>query len=209
MTRAALGVALLLALAGCMQDRGDGTEAEPTIGASAMLEGRTTGDLPERFGIGRAATEEEIVAVDIDIMPDGRGLPPGSGGVQEGESLYAEQCAICHGEQLEGTPLAARLVPDPEHTGFPDGEDAPGFRTIGNYWPYATTLFDYVRRAMPFDRPGSLTDEEVYALTAYLLWRNGIVEESTVLDATTLPAVAMPARDRFVVDDRLDSDRVR
>lgn len=208
MTRAAWALALLVGLTACAQGGEEAGAAAP-IGASGMLEGRTAGDLPERFGIGRAATEDEIAAVDIDIMPDGRGLPPGSGNVQEGARLYAEQCAICHGAELEGTPLAARLVPDPEHPGFPDGEDPPSFRTIGNFWPYATTLFDYVRRAMPFDRPGSLTDEEVYALTAYLLWRNGIIEEGTVMDATTLPAVVMPARDRFVVDDRLESDRVR
>jgi S-disulfanyl-L-cysteine oxidoreductase SoxD len=164
--------------------------------------------LPERFGVGREATAGEVAAIDIDIMPDGEGLPPGRGSVQEGAVLYAAQCVACHGADLRGTPIGDPLVPDPARPGFPDGE-APGSRSIGSYWPYATTVFDYIRRSMPYDRPGSLSDDQVYALTAYLLWMNGIVEESAVMDAGTLAAVVMPARDRFVVDDRPGSDRVR
>ena len=164
--------------------------------------------LPPRLEIWRPATAAEIAAIDIDVMPDGRGLPEGSGTVAAGAAVYQQRCAACHGADLQGGPFD-RLAPPADFTGFPDGEVPSNTKAIGNYWPYATTLFDYVRRAMPFDRPGSLTNDEVYAVTAWLLWKNGIVEEATVLDARTLPQVVMPARDRFVPDDRLESDRVR
>lgn len=198
-------------LAGCgAPDAGDPSAADADVADSAWsLDDRTAGPLPESFGLGRPATDSEIAAVDIDVMPDGHGLPEGSGSATEGATIYAAQCAICHGENLEGTPLAAALMSAPGDTLFPDGEVTPVPKTIGNYWPYATTLFDYIRRAMPFDRPGSMSDEEVYAVTAYLLARNGLVAEDTTLDAASLAAVRMPARDRFVTDDRLDSDRVR
>lgn len=204
-------IVFLAAAAGLLAScNGESEVARMEPGGSDDLTGaRAEGGLPASFGLGRAATPAEIAAVDIDVMPDGRGLPAGSGTVAEGSRIYAEQCALCHGVELEGTPAAGRLIPPVEHPDFPDGEDPPAYRTIGNYWPYATTLFDYVRRAMPFDRPGSLSDEEVYAVTAYLLHRNGIVSEGAVLDATSLATVVMPARDRFVPDDRLESDRVR
>src|SRR5690606_26857041 len=135
-------------------------------------------------------------------MPDGRGLPPGRGTPVQGAEVYTARCAICHGAQGEGTPLGMALVGRNPGDSFrfesPDGADRP--KTIGNYWPYATTLFDYIRRAMPFDRPGSLSDEEVYAVSAYLLYRNEIIDREAVLDAGTLPRVRMPARDRFVPD---------
>lgn len=212
-SRARAPIAMLLLLAGCGSPEGaaPATEGEAGVSASSIygLDDRAGESLPASFGLGRPATDREIAAVDIDVMPDGHGLPAGSGTVADGAAIYAGQCAICHGENLEGTPLAARLVPAPGDTVFPDGEVPSSARAIGNYWPYATTLFDYIRRAMPFDRPGSLTDQEVYAVTAYLLARNGILAENATLDAATLAAVRMPARDRFVPDDRLESDRVR
>lgn len=168
--------------------------------------------VPGRFGVGRTATDAEIAAIDIDIMPDGTGLPPGGGTPAEGAAVYTGKCAACHGASGEGVPrLGNRLVPEGDKHAFVDGSNPDAFssRQIGNYWPYATTLFDYVRRAMPFDRPGSLTDEEVYGVVAWLLWRNELIAEDAVMDATTLPLVAMPARDRFVRDDRETSDRVR
>ena len=156
--------------------------------------------MPERFGFGRPANAAEIAALDIDVMPDGRGLPPGSGSVEDGERIYAARCIACHGPTGTEGPwdvLVGEPVPD-----FNYGDDASllRLRAIGNYWPYATTVFDYVRRAMPHDRPGSLTDNEVYAVSAWLLWRNGIIERAAVLDAATLAAIRMPARDRFVPD---------
>ena len=145
---------------------------------------------PASYGIGRAATPEEIKAIDIDVMPDGRGLPPGRGTVAEGAQIYAAKCAACHGAKGQGG-SADRLV-----------GNEPNQRTVGNYWPYATTLYDYTFRSMPFMQPGTLTPDETYALVAFILNMNGIVPDDTVMDATTLPAVKMPARDKFVPDNR-------
>jgi cytochrome c len=132
---------------------------------------------------------------DVDVKPDGEGLPPGSGTVAEGEQVYMLYCASCHGPTgTEG--------PNDRLVGREPWEDAPTTRTLGNYWPYATTIFDYVGRAMPQLTPGILTADQKYAVIAYLLHRNEIVPADAVMNATTLAAVEMPARDRFVVDDR-------
>jgi cytochrome c len=165
--------------------------------------------LPARFGVGRTATEGDISVLDIDIMPDGTGLPQGRGTAADGSTIYTSSCSACHGVDLEGTLFGGRLVPPPDALGFPDGDVPISTKAIGNYWPYATTVFDYVRRAMPLDRPGSLSDDDVYAITAYLLWKNGLIDETAVMSAETLPVIQMPAWDRFIVDDRLGSDRVR
>ena len=165
---------------------------------ASAKQGAPRSGLPARFGLGRAATAAEIKAWDIDVMPDGDGLPPGSGTPAGGAKIYARRCAACHGPRGTEGPFD-RLV----------GRDrAPG-RTIGNYWPYATTLYDYIHRAMPLGAPGSLTPDEVYGLVAYLLWRNEIIEETAVIDGRTLPGVVMPARDRFVVDDRRGGPEIR
>jgi cytochrome c len=134
-------------------------------------------------------------------MPDGRGLPQGRGSVAEGAAVYAAKCASCHGANGEGG-SADRLVGRNEGDSFAHATDPKLVRTVGSYWPYATTLFDYTARAMPFQRPGTLTPNETYGLVAYLLFQNGIVKEDAVMDQTTLPKVAMPARDKFIVDDR-------
>ena len=215
--RTAAVLATVVLSAGVLACGGDGSDrrareagaASPPDGRFALDERPASEPLPDRFGVGRAATDAEIDSLDIDIMPDGTGLPPGSGSASEGAVVYRNQCASCHGMEMEGTPAGGRLVPDPEYPGFPDGTVPISARTVGNYWPYATTLFDYVRRAMPFDRPGSMSDDEVYAVTAYILAENGIVAEDAVMTAETLPEVEMPARGRFVRDDRLESDRVR
>jgi cytochrome c len=156
---------------------------------------------PATFGIGRPAAPAEIAALDIDIGPDGAGLPPGRGTAAEGAPVYALRCAACHGKTGTEGPndlLVGRL---PDDT-FPFARDPQAPRTIGSYWPYATTVFDYIRRAMPLDAPGSLKDDEVYGLVAYLLVRNDLVPADTVIDATSLPKVKMPARDHFVPDER-------
>jgi cytochrome c len=139
------------------------------------------------FGFGRAATPPEIAGWNIDIAPDGTGLPPGKGSVAEGEALFARLGAPCHGDKGQGTAAAPRLV-----GGVGTLNTAKPVKTIGSYWPYATTLFDFIYRAMPANAPQSLKPDEVYALTAYLLYLNGIVPQDTVLDAQSLPKIVMP-----------------
>ena len=156
---------------------------------------------PERFGIGRAASPAEIVAWDIDIMPDGTGLPPGRGTSSEGATVFAARCAGCHGKTGKEGPNDILVGREPR-VGFPFSQDPKLPHTIGNYWPYATTVFDYIRRAMPPDAPGSLKDSEVYSLTAFLLHQNELIAADAVIDAATLPKVRMPARDYFVPDTR-------
>ncbi len=142
-----------------------------------------------RFG--RHASAAEIAALDIDIAPDGAGLPPGSGTPAEGAAVFAVRCASCHGAAGEGGPA------DPLVGGVGSLTSAKPLLTVGSFWPYATTLFDYLRRAMPYDSPGSLSADEVYALSAHLLERNGVIPAETRLDAVNLPAVRMPNRDGF------------
>ena len=163
---------------------------------------------PSPFGFGRAATADEIQAWHIDVHPDGAGLPPGRGTVAQGATVYAAKCAMCHGEKGQDGPLD-RLVGREPRTGFPFGRDPSLDLTIGNYWPYATTLYDYTNRAMPWTLPGSLEPDEVYGLVAYLLFLNEIVPADAVMDATTLPRVVMPARDRFVRDNRRGGRELR
>jgi cytochrome c len=150
------------------------------------------------YHLGRAATAAEIAAWDIDISPDGAGLPPGHGSVSDGKSIYAAQCAACHGDHGQGKPMDALVG------GFGTIFGFKSVRTVGSYWPYATTLFDYVRRAMPFTAPQSLTNDEVYAVSAYILNMNGIVPDTAVMDAASLPKVMMPNRDKFVHDATID-----
>ena len=163
---------------------------------------------PQRFDIGRAATLDEIRALDIDVMPDGTGLPDGRGTVAEGAATYAAKCASCHGKGGEGKPFD-RLVGREAGDGFAFAKNAGLVRTVGNYWPYATTLFDYTSRTMPFAQPGTLSANEVYGLVAYLLSLNQIVPADAVMDRSTLPKVRMPARDRFVIDNRTGGKQVK
>jgi cytochrome c len=200
-------VILCVAVASCAQAAPDEQQFDPAMGRGAPP--FSPGEWPASFGIGRLATEDEIRVWDIDIMPDGRGLPPGSGTVPQGEIVYRTKCAACHGATGTEGPQDRLIGREPE--GFPFGTSAElnRLRTIGNYWPYATTVFDYVRRAMPQNAPGSLTADEVYAVTAYLLHKNGVIPADAIMDARTLPAVVMPARDRFVVDDRRGGPEIR
>ena len=150
------------------------------------------------FSVGRPATPEEIRELGSAIAPDGTGLPPGSGTVAAGRELFAAQCARCHGPGGEGD-VGPRLV-----GGRGTLRTPRPLKTVGSFWPYATTLWDYVNRAMPFDQPGRLTPPEVYAAVAYVLNLNGIVGSDAVMDATSLPKVRMPNRDGFVADPRPD-----
>ena len=154
--------------------------------------------LGARYNLGTPITEELLAQYDLRpvVLPDGRGLPPGEGKVEEGERIYAEKCASCHGARGEGYPFN-RLVAEP----FPVTPDTePVEYAIGNYWQYATTLYDYIRRAMPFGAPGTLTDEEVYHLVAFLLYMNGITDADTPINQKTLPQIRMPARELLQLD---------
>ena len=153
------------------------------------------------YGVGRPPTAEEVKAWDLTIPPDGQGLASGSGTAALGRSIYAERCASCHGEKGE----------DPKYSRLAGGHGtlatAQPINTIGSFWQYATTLWSYIRRAQPFDDPGSLMPDQVYAVTAYLLHLNGIIGEQDIMDAKTLPLVKMPNRDGFVLDARPDVGR--
>jgi cytochrome c len=148
------------------------------------------------FGLGRAPTADELKRLDTDVMPDGRGLPAGSGTAAEGRAIYMQKCASCHGASGKEGPN------DVLAGGQGSLATARPMKTVGSFWPFATTLWDYVNRAMPYDRPGTLTASEVYAVTAYVLHLNGIVGERDAMTAATLPKVQMPNRNGFVPDAR-------
>jgi mono/diheme cytochrome c family protein len=150
------------------------------------------------FGLGSPATDAEIRAWDIDVSPSGAGLPAGRGTAKEGAMVYAAKCASCHGATgIEGP--APRLV-----GGIGSLATGDPIKTVGSYWPYATSVFDYVRRAMPFTAPQSLTPDETYAVVAWMLFQNGLIEEEAVMNEATLPKVEMPNRHGFVPDPRPD-----
>jgi mono/diheme cytochrome c family protein len=150
------------------------------------------------YGVGRAATEEDIRPWNIDVSATGEGLPPGSGTAKRGAQIYAAKCAVCHGATgTEG--------PKDKLVGGKNTLTTPKpVKTVGSYWSYAPTLYDYINRAMPFNAPGSLTPEEIYSVVAWLLFKNEIVPEDAVIDAQTLPKVKMPNRDGFIPDPRPD-----
>ena len=142
--------------------------------------------------LGEPVSAAEVGDTDYVVLPNGKGLPDGSGTAEEGAGVYAVHCLACHGNRGQGGPN------DVLAGGHGSIKSASPVKTLGSYWPYATTIFDYVRRAMPYQAPGSLSADEVYGLTAYLLYINGIVGESERLDAASLPEVRMPNRDNFV-----------
>lgn len=142
--------------------------------------------------LGESVSSEEIAKWDISVFPDGEGLPKGEGSVTQGEKVYQKKCIACHGENGLGATAdqlaGAQMSLDSE---YPE-------QTIGSYWPYATTVFDVVRRSMPMTAPGSLSNDEVYAVTAYLLYLNNLIDKNDVMNATTLPKVKMPNEDGFI-----------
>jgi len=170
-----------------------GEGASACLFALAMLAFWGTAARAQGPGLGTPVSEAEIAAWDISVMPDGSGLPPGSGTAAQGAPIFAAKCAVCHGASGKGGPSAALVGGAPLTSGIDTT------KTIANFWPYATTLFDFTRRAMPWTQPRTLTSDEVYALTAYMLALNGIIDDRDVMDAETLPGVRMPNRDGFVV----------
>lgn len=141
--------------------------------------------------LGIPASESEIKDADITIMPDGENLPPGSGSAKFGQEVFNQQCVSCHGVDGVGG------INDVLVGGLGSLTSATPVQTVGSYWPYATTIFDYVRRAMPYNAPGSLSNDEVYAVAAFLLYKNGVIKEDERMDATSMPRVRMPNRDNF------------
>lgn len=189
--RAAFSFAVAGASAACAGDGpgGEGAAAPPP-------------DMPGLFGFGRPASGERVAMWDVDVKPNGEGLPPGAGSVEEGRRVYETHCAACHGPSgTEG--------PNDRLVSRGAWDQWPADRSVGSYWPYATTLFDYTRKAMPQNAPGSLSDDQVYAVVAYVLSLNGLVESGAVMDSAALASVRMPARDRFVPDDRTGGARIR
>jgi len=146
---------------------------------------------------GRLVDQKEVAAADITVFPDGSGLPSGRATAREGREIFNQRCAACHGERGQGSDDFHALA-----GGVGTLSSGQPQLTVGSYWPYATTLWDYTRRAMPYTQPGSLTATEVYAVTAYVLYLNGILAEDAVVDQTTLPAIRMPNRNGFIRDPR-------
>ena len=186
------------------------------LGVITACQADSRHDLPlgahGRFGIGTPATAQQIAVADVDVSPSGAGLPAGSGTPQQGAVIYSTVCASCHGANGEGHAPYPRLLGGSQNASIDFAANPAIPHSIGNYWPYATTVFDYIRRAMPPTAPGSLTDDQIYALTAFLLAREGLIRDTAKMNARTLPAVRMPARRRFVPDNRratLGGKRVR
>ncbi len=179
-----------------------------TLLISAALTGTAFAQTtPVKYGFGSPVTEQELSKY-FSIPADGRGLPPGSGSATAGAKVYATNCAVCHGEKLEGNP-AKGIGGDKLIGGRGSLATKTPVKTVESYWPYATTLFDYVKRAMPFSSPGTLKDDEVYAVVAYILSEAKIIKPTDTMDATTLPKVIMPNRDGFIPDGRPELDLYR
>ena len=159
------------------------------LAAACVAGAAVAADLPN---LGQPIDPNDIAPWDITIMPDGTGLPPGSGTPAQGAPIFAQKCAACHGENGKGG-IAAPL------TNFAPKATLDGGKSIANFWPYATTVFDFIRRAMPYNKPHSLNDQEVYALTAYVLRLNNLIGDNDVIDAKSLPKVNMPNRDNFII----------
>ena len=166
--------------------------------------GLQAADKAGHYGVGQLATPTQIKGWDIDVRPDGAGLPEGSGSVLDGEVLYEAQCAECHGSFGEGEGRHPILA-----GGMGSLSDDRPTRSVGSYWPYVSTLWDYIHRAMPFAAPESLTDDEVYAVTAYVLYLNDLVEDDFELNPTTFHDVTLPNQTQFYPDDRPDVANVR
>jgi S-disulfanyl-L-cysteine oxidoreductase SoxD len=165
----------------------------PAILAVALASSLASAESPN---LGTPVDPRDLAGWDISVLPDGAGLPAGSGTPAQGERIYAEKCVACHGEDGKG---AAGLPLSPLFGGGKITDISAGMKTIANFWPYATTLFDFIRRGMPWTQPRSLTDDEVYALTAFILAKNKLIGDTDMMNAETLPKVRMPNRNGFIV----------
>jgi cytochrome c len=174
------------------------------LAVSALLVGAVAARAEGGLGLGREALPEEVAAWDIDVRPDGVGLPVGSGDVLTGEEIFTEQCAYCHGDFGEAVGRWPQIA-----GGFGTLDREDPVKTVGSYWPYLSTVWDYVHRAMPFGYAQSLTDDQVYALTAYILYLNDIVDDEFELSNETFSDVTMPNVENFFMDDRDDLELAR
>jgi cytochrome c len=163
----------------------------PVVALAAC--GSALAQTPNYKNVGRTPTEQEVQAMDIAIGTDGKELPPGSGTAKDGARIFKAKCEVCHGPKLEGSPTGPALV-----GGKGTLTSLHPVLTVGSYWPFPTTVFDYIRRAMPRYQEGSLSVDEVYSLAAFVLYRNDIIKETDVIDAKTLPKIEMPNRNGFI-----------
>ena len=200
--------AAALALFGCAQMR-EMTSSAPAKSSNGIFLGATgphaVQPLPDKPKFGHAVSEADVAPWNIDVRTqDGQGLPAGKGSVADGKKIYEAKCVACHGADAKGGAVYGTMV-----GGIGSMTSSPRVLTPGSMYPYAPILFDYVRRSMPMDRPQTLTNDEVYALSAYILNLNGLVPADAVMDAASLPKVQMPNRNGFLVDDRPDVKAVR
>ena len=198
MRHAVLGTTLLIAALGCPADRQSAAARASGANVTASPPAIAAG----RLSLGRDVSASQLARIDIDVNPDGVGLPAGGGTHAAGAAVYAARCANCHGVQGEGLAIYPRLISPEADTAFNFGDDVTHLKTVGNYWPYATTLYDYLHRAMPLNDPGSLSAGELYSLVAFLLAENRVISRTDTMTAVSLPKVRMPARAHFVPDNR-------
>jgi len=162
------------------------------ISAAALL-ALSSAAFGQSPNLGKPISPEDLASWDISIGPDGAGLPPGSGTAKQGEAVFTAKCQACHGEKGAGRPNDRLVGGQGSLAG-----DKPPIKTVGSFWPYATTMFDYVRRAMPYNESKTLSADEIYAVVAYVLNLNGVIGDTDVINAQTLPHVKMPNRDGFI-----------
>ena len=171
--------------------------------ALLLVAGATSAEAPN---LGKPVGTNDVAAWDISIQPNGAGLPPGGGIATDGARIYSEKCAQCHGPDGKGGVAGANAAP--LVGGGPITDISAAMKTIANFWPYAPTLFDYIHRAMPYPTPGSLSNDETYAVVAYILSLNGIVPDDAKIDRTSLPSIKMPNRDGFIPEPEFDPKRI-